>query len=141
MSFPNNFIRSGKYNAKKVEIQGVKFDSEREAKRWMFLLDCQRKGLISELKRQVRFTLLPDEYTDVSKQLKTKVKIEKKRTFVGVYYLADFVYWHVAKGRLIVEDIKISPKMVPRDYILKEKMMHSIRHIDIRRVYKPTEPI
>lgn len=141
MPFPNNFVRSGKYNAKKVEIQGVKFDSEREAKRWMFLLDCQRKGLISELKRQVRFTLLPDEYTHVPKQLKTKVKIEKKRTFVGVYYLADFVYWHVAKGRHIVEDIKISPKMVPRDYILKEKMMHSIRHIDIRRVYKPTEPI
>ena len=122
-------------------MQGIKFDSENESKRWLYLQDCQRRGLISELKRQVKFILLPDEYTDVPVQLKTKVRIDRKRIFIGVYYIADFVYWHVGKGCHVVEDVKGSPDMVPSDYILKEKMMHSLKGIDIRRVYKPTEPI
>lgn len=141
MAFPNNYRRSGKYNAKKVVVQGIRFDSENESKRWLYLQDCQRRGLISELKRQVKFILLPDEYTDVPVQLKTKVRIDRKRIFIGVYYIADFVYWHVGKGCHVVEDVKGSPDMVPSDYILKEKMMHSLKGIDIRRVYKPTEPI
>ena len=141
MPFPNNFVRRGKFNNKKVVRHGIKFDSEREADRWDFLLDCQRQGLISELKRQVEFVLIPDEYSEVKKQLKTKVKVEKKRTFIGVRYKADFVYWHIAKGYHVVEDLKASPKMIPKDYQLKEKMMHSLLHIDIHRVYKPKEPI
>ena len=141
MAFPNNYVRHGKYNAKKVERHGLKFDGEREADRYDYLLECQRRGLISELKRQVEFILIPDEYTDVKIQLKTKVKIVKKRTFIGVRYRADFVYWHVPKQEHVVEDLKASPKMIPADYLLKEKMMHSIRHIDIHRVYKPKEPI
>ena len=141
MAFPNNFVRRGKYNAHKVERHGLKFDSEREADRWDFLLDCQRRGLISELKRQVEFVLIPDEYSEVKKQLKTKVKVEKKRTFIGVRYKADFVYWHVADGKHVVEDLKAGPKMIPKDYQLKEKMMHSLLHIDIHRVYKAKAPI
>ena len=141
MAFPNNFIRRGKYNAHKVERHGLKFDSEREADRWDFLLECQRQGLITELKRQQEFVLLPDEYEDVAKQLKTKIKYERKRVYVGVRYRADFVYFHVGKQKHVVEDLKASPKMIPADYILKEKMMHSLLHIDIHRVYKPKDPI
>ena len=141
MAFPNNFKRSGKYNAHQVERHGIKFDSEREADRWDFLIECQRKGLISELQRQVEFVLIPDEYTEETVQLKTKTKKVRKRTFIGVRYKADFVYYHNASGRHVVEDTKISPKMIPKDYQLKEKMMHSLLHIDIRRVYKPKEPI
>ena len=141
MAFPNNFIRRGKYNNKKVERHGIKFDSDKEADRYDFLLDCQRRGLITDLKRQVQFTLLPDEYKEFPKQQKTKVKYVKKRVFSGVGYRADFVYFHVAKQAHVVEDVKASPKMIPKDYQLKEKMMHSLLHIDIHRVYKPTEPI
>ncbi len=141
MAFPNNFIRNGKYNAKKVERNGIKFDSQREADRWDFLLECQRKGLITELKRQQEFTLLADEYQEVPTQLKTKIRYDRKRVFIGVRYKADFVYYNVAKQMHVVEDLKASPKMIPKEYVLKEKMMHSILHIDIRRVYKPKEPI
>ena len=141
MAFPNNFIRRGKYNNKKVERHGIKFDSDKEADRYDFLLDCQRRGLITDLKRQVQFTLLPDEYKEFPKQQKTKVKYVKKRVFIGVGYRADFVYFHVAKQVHVVEDVKASPKMIPKDYQLKEKMMHSLLHIDIHRVYKPTEQI
>lgn len=141
MAFPNNFVRHGKYNNNKVVRHGIKFDGEREADRYDFLMDCQRRGLITDLKRQVEFVLLPDEYKEFPKQLKTKIKYEKKRVFIGVSYRADFVYFHVAKQVHVVEDVKASPKMIPKDYQLKEKMMHSLLHIDIHRVYKPTEPI
>ena len=140
MAFPD-FVRHGKYNNKKVTRHGIKFDSEREADRYDYLMDCQRRGLISELKRQVVFVLLPDEYKDFPKQQKTKVKNIRKRVFDGVSYKADFVYFHIGKQTHVVEDVKASPRMIPKDYLLKEKMMHSLLHIDIHRVYKPTEPI
>lgn len=141
MVFPNNFIRKGKYNAHKCEYKGMKFDSERERDRFIFLEDCQRRGLISELVRQKEFILLPDEYTMVPKQLKTKVKMERRRTFIGSRYKADFMYWNEKEQKHVVEDVKINPRMIPKEYLLKEKMMHSLMHIDVRRVYKPNEPL
>lgn len=141
MAFPSNFIRNGKYNAHKCEYKGMKFDSTRERDRYIFLEDCQRRGLISELKRQVKFVLIPDEYTDVQKQLKTKVRIDRRRSFIGVSYKADFVYYHNARQEHVVEDIKISPRVIPKEYELKEKMMWYFHHVKIHRVYKPNEPI
>ena len=141
MAFPNNFVRRGKYNNNKVVRHGIKFDSEREADRYDFLMDCQQRGLISELKRQVVFELFPDEYHDVPKQQKTKVKYVRRRCYIGISYRADFVYFHVGKGKHVVEDVKASPKCIPEEYKMKEKMMHYLKGIDIIRVYKPNTPI
>ena len=141
MTFPTKHSRQGKYNNRKCEYKGMLFDSERERDRYIYLEGCQRRGLISGLRRQVWYTLLPDEYADVEKPLKTKVKMVRRRVFIGVRYKADFVYFSEREQREVVEDTKISPKVIPKDYQLKEKMMHSLLHIDIRRVYKPTEPV
>jgi len=45
--------RAGKYNAKKVVIQGVQFDSTFEGKRWMELQAMEAAGEIEGLRRQV----------------------------------------------------------------------------------------
>ena len=141
MAFLNNFTRTSKYGSHRCEYKGIKFDSERERDRFIFLQDCERRGLISELKHQVWFTLIPDEYEDVPKQLKTKVRMERKRTFIGVRYKADFVYYHVAGKCHVVEDVKISPKVIPKEFELKEKMMWYFHKIKILRVYKPNQAI
>jgi hypothetical protein len=54
---PNPSKRAGKYNAKKVVIEGVQFDSTFEGKRWMELQAMKWAGEISDLRRQVHVHL------------------------------------------------------------------------------------
>jgi len=46
-------------NIKTVTSDGINHDSIKEANRWCELLLLQRAGLIQDLKRQVKFELLP----------------------------------------------------------------------------------
>ena len=138
---PNEQSKRSKYGNKKVVIQGIEFDSTKEGYRWLFLKDCERRGLITELQRQVEFVLIPDEYTDVRKQLKTKVKVENKRTFIGVRYFADFVY--KKNGELVVEDVKGSEdsRAIDDSFFLKQKMMWYFHRIKIRIVCEAGEAV
>lgn len=52
-------ITINKYNAKKTKIDGMVFDSRREANRYVKLREMERNGEISDLKRQVREELIP----------------------------------------------------------------------------------
>ena len=131
--------KGNKYKNEKVEFDGIKFDSKRERDRYMVLKDAERRGVISELKCQPKFTLIPAQYHEEAKQLKTKVKMVKKCDFLAITYTGDFQY--VKDGKIVVEDIKISPKLVPAEFKIKEKMMYYFHKIRIRRVYKPSEDI
>lgn len=50
--------KRSKFGNRKVVVDGIKFDSQREYKRHLVLLDMQAKGDIRNLKRQVTFRLL-----------------------------------------------------------------------------------
>lgn len=127
-----------KYGNRKVAYGGRTFDSALEGKRWLILRDAERRGLISELRCQVPFELLPDEWEDREVQLKTKVKTERRRVFQGVRYVADFVYLNAATGMYVVEDTK---GVETPEFRIKMKMMHSLKGIDIRLVRKATEAV
>ena len=137
--FNRGFIvpkKGNKYKNEKVEFDGIKFDSKRERDRYMVLKDAERRGVISELKCQPKFTLIPAQYHEEAKQLKTKVKMVKKCDFLAITYTGDFQY--VKDGKVVVEDVK---GMVTPEYKLKEKMMAYFHHIIIRRIKKPNESI
>lgn len=95
--------KESKYHAKKVEIEGVLFDSKKEAQGWVRLQNLQRMGVISELQRQVRFELVP------------KQKDER-----AVYYVADYVFKEGDK--LVVADCKSSMTKKLPSYIIKRKL-------------------
>ena len=76
-------------NIKTVTADGIKHDSRKEARRWVELTLLQRAGEISDLKRQVKYELIP--------------KQEGER---AVTYIADFVYNDKKTGTTIVEDCK-----------------------------------
>ena len=98
-----------KYGARKITIDGERFDSKREAARYQELRLQEKLGAIRNLQRQVAFVLL-DDYTRPD-----GVRIR------GIKYLADFVY--VAKGgNLIVEDCKGFRTDI---YKLKKKMFEA----------------
>lgn len=93
-----------KYRAKKTEIDGIKFDSKKEAKRYIALKELEKKGNIEKLMLQPRF-LLQEGFRKNGKAYR---KIE---------YVADFMYQQ--EGKLIVEDVK---GMKTDVYKLKQKL-------------------
>ena len=101
-----------KYGAKKVidPATGEKFDSKKEFYRWCGLRLMERAGKIKDLKRQVKFELMP------------KQKGER-----ACYYIADFTYYE--NGQFVVEDCKGHKTEV---YRLKKKLMLWVHGIKIK---------
>lgn len=118
-----------KYGNKKIEFDGILFDSKKEGLYYLKLKDMQRNGEITNLRLQVPYELLPAIYKDEIVHLKTKDKTIKKLVQRPVTYVADFVY---TKGEQeYVIDVK---GMRLPDYILKKKMMLALNGINIIEV-------
>lgn len=105
--------RGSKYHAKKTVVDGIEFDSAKEAKRYTRLRDMQEAGEIQNLRLQVPFELLPSFECDGVK-------------YRGMKYIADFVYYR--DGKQVVEDTK---GWKTQEYRLKKKLMAYINHINI----------
>lgn len=80
-----------KYHAKKTTVDGITFDSKREADRYLILKGIEGDGSIEDLRRQVRYELIPAFDVDGVH-------------YRPVFYVADFVY--VEDGKEVVEDVK-----------------------------------
>lgn len=119
-----------KYKNKKITRDGETFDSIKEYQRWRELKLMERAGEITDLKRQVKFKLLPTEREPVC-EMSSQGKFKKGKIIErGVDYVADFVY----KNRLgfeVVEDVK---GVRTREYILKRKMMYHFHRIRIQEI-------
>lgn len=81
-----------KYHATKRKIDGITFDSTKEAQRYLLLKEMAENGEISELRLQVVFELIPSQ------------RINGKVAERAVKYVADFVY--IQNGETVVEDVK-----------------------------------
>lgn len=128
-----------KYHNKKIEIDGIKFDSTKEGKRYLVLKQALADGIIQDLKLQVKYELIPSIKEEYVEHLKTKDKIKTRTLQLPITYTCDFQY--KKDGELVVEDIKASPKLLPKEFTLKEKLMFWKYRIKIRKVYNPNEPI
>jgi len=115
-------IRTNKFHAKKIQIQGETFDSMAEAKRWRDLTWLERGGVIKGLTRQVKYVLTPKQYDENHKL------ILREST-----YIADFVYQE--NGQLVVEDVKGYRKGDAYQlFKLKQKVMYDKYGILVREV-------
>ena len=103
-----------KYHSKKTEVDGILFDSKREAQRYQQLKLMVKAGVICDLKMQVKYELVPAQYIDG--------KIVER----AVTYTSDFEYYLLKKqsygdvGQHIVEDVK---GMRTEVYKIKKKLM------------------
>mgnify|MGYP004652753597 CR=1 FL=1 len=117
-----------KYHSKKTTRGGVTFDSKREARRYDELLLLQQAGEITNLRRQVKFVLIPTQ-REPSK-IGTRGGVKKGRLIEReCAYIADFVY--TENGKIVVEDTK---GVRTKDYIIKRKLMLYVHNIRIREV-------
>ena len=111
-----------KYHNRKVIVDGMRFDSVKEAKRWRELCLLYRAGEIGEVERQVEFVLIPTQ--------RTRTPDGKTKTERAVKYRADFVYLD-KNGRQVVEDVK---GVRTKEYIIKRKLLLFLRGIAIKEV-------
>lgn len=106
-----------KYGNRKVTRNGEAFDSAKEARRFGELVLLEMAGQIFDLKRQVKYELIPTQ------------KIGGKVAERACTYVADFVY--IEDGKTVVEDAK---GFRTKDYIIKRKLMLFIHGIRIKEV-------
>lgn len=117
-----------KYLSRKAKVDGITFDSIKEAHRYVYLKKRQELGLISDLKLQVKFELIPiqREPSTLTKRGKEK---KGKTIELPVTYIADFVY--MENGNMVVEDTK---GFKTKDYIIKRKLMLYVHGIRIKEI-------
>ena len=104
-----------KYRSRKITIDGIEFDSTKEARRYDELKALERAGVIEDLQLQVKYDLIPSQ------------RIDGRVVELPCTYTADFVYKE--NGKTVVEDTK-SPATRTPVYVVKRKLMlwlHGIR--------------
>lgn len=101
--------KNNKFRAKKTPCRhGHVHDSAKEAERCNELHILQAKGMISDLKNQVKFELVPAQ------------RFQNMPNERAVAYIADFVY--LENGITVIEDVKSDATKKESDYIIKRKL-------------------
>ena len=108
-----------KYGSRKAERGALRFDSQKEARRYDELMIMLRTGLISDLRLQPQFTLQESYVTETGERIR------------AVRYTADFSYRF--GGKLVVEDVKSGPTRT-KEYLRNRKFMRAKYGIDITEV-------
>ena len=105
-----------KYNAKKQKTPcifcGEKHDSKKESARCVELHQMQERGLIRDLRTQVKIDILPPV-----KYVQADPRMTNER---GMGYIADFIYTECSSGAKIVEDVK---GYKTKEYMIKRKIV------------------
>lgn len=110
---------AAKYRNAPAERAGIRFDSQKEARRYDELMVMLRAGIISDLRLEPQFTLQESYITETGERIR------------AVRYTADFSYKF--GGKLVVEDVKSKPTRT-KEYLRNKKFMRSKFGIDIQEI-------
>lgn len=113
----NYFKKKSKYKNEPEIVDGIRFPSKKEARRYRELKLLVRAGEIDNLRMQVEYDLIP------------KMKAPDGSAIRKTSYVADFVY--IQDGTEVVEDVKGFKTEV---YKLKKKLMYEKYGIWINEV-------
>lgn len=110
-----------KYRSTKVEIDGIKFDSLKEGRRYSELKLLEKQGEISNLELQKKFILIPAQRGPDTIGPRGGIKQGPLLERECAYY-ADFAYTDNTTGEMVIEDTK-SPITRTTEYRIKRKLM------------------
>jgi len=114
-------MASGKYGNKRTEVDGIRFQSKAEARRYCELKQQLEQGLIRDLEWQHPIPL--DAYVFQGKYAGTVRHVAD--------YLADFRYVDCATGEPVYEDVKGFSTTV---YRLKKRWAETEHGIKIKEI-------
>lgn len=112
-------MRNVKYGNKKTELDGITFDSRKEARRYAELKLLEMAGEISDLELQKPFILQPGF-------------VHEGKKIQPIKYIADFCYKD--HGETVVEDVKSPATRKDKVYQLKKKMMLYVNKTEIKEI-------
>ena len=112
-----------KYRNKPKVLNGIKFDSQKEAKRYQELKLLERAGKIKDLEIQPKFSLVKGVKFSNDKRAKPDLR-----------YFADFAYTDMETGERVVEDVKSVVTKESTVYKMKRHMMLAIHEIEVKEV-------
>lgn len=125
---------SSKYHAEKVTVNGITFDSKKEARRYLELTALEQAGKIHGLRRQVKYLLIPEQRERCAERYKSgpkKGQFKPGRVLEReCAYYADFDYY-AEDGTHVVEDVK---GVKTKEYRVKKKLLLYVYHIRISEV-------
>ena len=136
-----SFTKKPKYGNTKVVVDDIVFDSKREYQRYEFLKLMEHGGIVRDLKRQVKYELIPKITHIETVHMKTKDKQVERVDQLPITYTCDFEYVIVETGELITEDVKISKQMIPKEFSLKAKLFFWKTGRKISLVFKPKQDV
>lgn len=95
-----------KLGNKKVVVDGIEFDSKKEARRYCELKLQLHAGQIEELELQKEYELIPAQYETFPRYGKKGQRLKDGQRCIekSCVYKADFVY--KKDGQMVVEDVK-----------------------------------
>ena len=105
------WVKQNKYGNQKTTVDGITFDSRKEASRYQELNMLEKAGEIVGLVRQQRIELIP-----------------KTKLYKAVSYVPDFIYFDKKTGKTVYEDCKGYRTEV---YKLKKKLLYWRHGIEI----------
>lgn len=103
-----------KYNAVKTKINGITFDSRKEAEHYFALKTREQAGEIADLQLQPRFPIIVNGQT-------------------VAHYIADFQYVDLSSSLTVIVDVKSQVTRTPI-YRLKKKLVEALYPIQITEV-------
>lgn len=126
-----------KYKNKQITVDGIPFDSKKEARRYLELRRQEEAGEIEQLERQTVFELIPAQYKYFARYGKSgrRLKDGKRCVEQKCVYVADFTY--LRDGELVVEDVKgyRDPKSAGyAKFVIKRKLMLERYGVEIKEV-------
>jgi hypothetical protein len=124
-----NTMHRNKYHAQICKVGDEVFHSKKELHRYEELCLMEKAGLISGLRRQVKYLLIPAQRETIWKNGKPR---QGKVIEREISYTADFVYYE--NGQVIVEDVKGGNATKTKEYIIKRKLMLYVHGIRLREV-------
>lgn len=108
-------VKTGKYRNQKTQVDGIHFDSQKEARRFIELKYLLQAGKIRNLKLQPQFTLQESYVTPEGERVR------------ALRYVADFSYERLVGiggylWRTVVEDVKSQATRTEK-YKIKKKLL------------------
>ena len=122
---------ANKYYSHKVVVDGETFDSKKEYQFYLSLLRRQELGEVKDVRRQVKFVLIPTQREEPILMKRTGKLKEGRVIERECSYIADFVYEDCKSGKIEVVDTK---GYKTKDYIIKRKLMLFLNGIRVKEV-------
>lgn len=122
-----------KYGNRKTAVDGISFDSKKEASRYRELLLLERAGKIGNLRRKVKYVLIPAQYENPDSPTKSgRGKCLERECS----YVADFVYDVPMEPETpeMIEIVEDTKGFRTEAYKIKRKMMLFMHGIRIKEV-------